>query len=177
MGCLTPFLYPFTKRTDMQSSTDKPNWRAFRSYLPGTHCVETHTYGVVVISPCDEVLVVKGKLWPGKWSFPKGHGNKYEKPLEAALRELKEEAGVDLTGYTPISKKRFMGCSGKPGGTYFIYHLDFKPLLHIQDTKEICDAMWCPRERLPSLTGNMDLNTFCRKRLHLDPAFSNLKVE
>lgn len=148
---------------------------AFQSYIPKTHCVDTHTYGVVVISPYDEVLVVKGQRWPGKWSFPKGHGNSNEKPLDAALRELKEEAGVDLKGRSPNSEKRFTSRSGRPGGTYFIYHLDFKPTLCVQDTKEICDAMWCPRERLPSLTANMDLNTFCRKKLHMDPAFSNLK--
>jgi 8-oxo-dGTP pyrophosphatase MutT (NUDIX family) len=149
---------------------------AFQSYLPKTHCVEAQTYGVVIISPFDEVLVVKGRL-SDKWGFPKGHGKKCEKPLDAALRELNEEAGIDLSGYCPISEKRFKRNSGKIGGTYFIFHLDFKPTIYIKDTNEISDAMWCPKERLPFLISNMDLKTFCHKKFHMDPGFANLKID
>ena len=142
--------------------------RAFQSYVPKTHCVNTHTYGVVLINPYDEFLVVQGRL-SRKWSFPKGHGDKHEKPLEAALRELKEEAGIDLEGQVPFCEKRFKSSNGKTGGTYFIFKLTETMKIRIEDTSEIMDAMWCPRERLSSLTGNMDLTTFCRRNYHLDP--------
>lgn len=141
---------------------------AFHSYLPSTHCVNTHTYGVVLVSPCDEILVVQGRE-SRKWSFPKGHGNTYEKPLEAALRELKEEAGIDLEGQTPSCQRRFKSNHGKAGGTYFIFKMVDRPNISVEDTGEIMDAMWCPRERLGALIGNMDLTTFCRRKYHLDP--------
>jgi 8-oxo-dGTP pyrophosphatase MutT (NUDIX family) len=150
--------------------------QAFQSYVPESHCIESQTYGIILISPYDEILVVKGRL-SNKWGFPKGHGEANEKPLIAALRELKEEAGIDLSDYTPTFKRRFKRKSGKFGGIYFIYHLDFKPLPCIQDNKEISDVAWCPRERLPFLFGNMDLNTFCYKKCHIDPAFTNMKLK
>ena len=31
----------------------------------------------------------------GKWSFPKGHSNEGEKPVECMLREVAEETGID----------------------------------------------------------------------------------
>jgi 8-oxo-dGTP pyrophosphatase MutT (NUDIX family) len=150
------------------------NWKPWGNYLPRTHCIETHTYGIILISPLDEILVVKGR-YSNKWGFPKGHGNTHEKPLDAALRELKEEAGINLDGYKPVSQKLLKRNSGRIGGTYFIFYLDFKPDINIQDTNEISQAMWCHKDRLSQLKANMDLNTFCYKKLYLDPEFTNLK--
>ena len=145
--------------------------RAFQSYVPKTHCVNTHTYGVVLLNPWEEILIVRGRL-SKKWGFPKGHGSSNEKPLEAALRELKEEAGIDLENQIPFSERRFKSTAGKSGGTYFIYKVEDRLQITVEDTGEIMDAMWCPRERLGSLTEkNMDLTTFCRRRYHLDVNF------
>jgi NADH pyrophosphatase NudC (nudix superfamily) len=77
---------------------------AFHSYLPRTHCVPTHTYGIVLVSNKGNILVVKGRL-SEKWGFPKGHGNNGEKPLDAALRELKEEAGIDVGQVTYLASQ------------------------------------------------------------------------
>ena len=145
---------------------------AFHSYLPRTHCVPTHTYGIVLVSDKGNILVVKGRL-SEKWGFPKGHGNNGEKPLDAALRELKEEAGIDVSDLPPPYERRFKTKSGAMGGTYFIYKVKNEPSLSIGDTKEICDAMWCPKERLPSLLANMDLKAFCYRKYHLDFQFGS----
>lgn len=141
--------------------------RAFQSYVPRTHCVETQTYGAILVSPDDEVLVVKGRKCE-KWSFPKGHGRQSELPLEAAIREVREETGINLEGKKPDCEKKLKVNSKRSGGIYFVFKMDAKPDIKPEDTEEIMEAMWCPRSRLSSLVGNMDLSAFCRQRFHLD---------
>lgn len=48
--------------------------------------------GGVVFRPSGEVLLLGHR--EGSWVFPKGHVDPGESPLEAALREVAEEAGV-----------------------------------------------------------------------------------
>jgi 8-oxo-dGTP pyrophosphatase MutT (NUDIX family) len=45
--------------------------------------------------PAAEVLVVRARKNPEHWIFPKGHIEKGESAEDAALRELREEGGVD----------------------------------------------------------------------------------
>lgn len=142
--------------------------KAFQSYVPRTHCVDSQVYGAIVISPNGEFLVVQGRQ-SKKWSFPKGHGRAWEKPLEAALRELKEETGINLEGVEPLNERRFLSNKSGSGGTYFVFKLDFTPIVEPEDKNEIIGHMWCCPNRLPRLAGNMDLTTFCKKKCHLDP--------
>jgi diadenosine hexaphosphate hydrolase (ATP-forming) len=48
--------------------------------------------GGVVFNPNGEVLILRHRR--GEWVFPKGHIDPGETPLQAALREVEEEAGV-----------------------------------------------------------------------------------
>ena len=145
--------------------------KAFQSYVPRTHCVDTQVYGVILISPNGDFLVVQGRQ-SKKWSFPKGHGKPGEKPLEAAKRELKEETGINLKDSQPDNERRFLSNKSGSGGTYFIFKLDYVPCVIPEDEQEIMNYMWCSPSRLTKLPGNMDLTTFCRKRCHLDPKLS-----
>ena len=142
--------------------------RAFQNYVPRTHCVDTHVYGAILISPCSEILVVQGRQ-SNKWSFPKGHGRSYETPLAAALRELREETGIDMTGVTPDNELRFKSNRSGSGGVYFVFYVADTITIEPEDTREIMNTMWCPRNRLAHLTGNMDLTTFCRRNYYSDP--------
>ena len=130
--------------------------RAFQSYIPRSHCVDSHVYGAVLITPMRETVVIRGRQ-SGKWSFPKGHGNTNELPLEACIRELKEETGIDLKGVRPNEELRFKA------GTYFVFYIQDRLELNPEDTKEVMDVTWISLYRLPFLTGNMDLTTFCRR--------------
>ncbi len=49
--------------------------------------------GGVVVNPHGEVLVIRHRN--GDWVFPKGHLDPGESPLQAAVREVEEEAGVN----------------------------------------------------------------------------------
>jgi 8-oxo-dGTP diphosphatase len=128
--------------------------RAFSSYTP-KYCISDHVYGVILITCDRETAVICGRK-TGKWSFPKGHGNRDERPLEAALRELKEETGICMSGSVPDNEIHFKG------STYFVYTIINKPDLYPEDINEVMDVMWAPIHRLPFLFGNRDLNAFCR---------------
>ena len=56
------------------------------------------SYGIILIlrkdNEEDRFLILKQKP-AGHWSFPKGHGEEGESPIESALRELKEETNID----------------------------------------------------------------------------------
>lgn len=101
----------------------------------------------------NEVAIVRGRK-SRKWSFPKGHGVSRESPLDASLRELKEETGIDMRGVKPDDEIRFNS------GTYFIFIVaDRLPLL-AEDTEEIVESMWVSLSRISYLTTNKDLTSF-----------------
>jgi 8-oxo-dGTP pyrophosphatase MutT (NUDIX family) len=129
--------------------------KAFKSYVPRTHCVDSLVYGIVLLNLFNEVAVVRGRK-SMKWSFPKGHGSTKETPLEASIRELKEETGVDMKGVTPDDEIRFNS------GTYFVYIISNRIPLIPEDTNEIIDCMWVSLSRIKYLTTNKDLTSFYR---------------
>ena len=51
----------------------------------------------------DQVLLIK-HVNGGHWAFPKGHVENNETEEETALREIKEETGMDVTLYTDYRK-------------------------------------------------------------------------
>ena len=50
--------------------------------------------GIIKCTTTGKYLLVKG--FTGKWSFPKGHREKNETPLDCAKREIYEETGIQL---------------------------------------------------------------------------------
>src|SRR5882762_4156953 len=58
----------------------------------------------------NEILLLRRssiiKFVPAKWCFPGGHVEEYESPDEAAVRETREETGLDFSQYI-ISKAGF----------------------------------------------------------------------
>lgn len=129
--------------------------RAFQTYIPRSHCIHSHVYGAILLNNFNETVVIKGRQ-SQKWSFPKGHGEYRELPLEACIRELREETGIDLKGSLPDDEIRFRS------GTYFVFFINERLPLLPEDTKEVMEAMWVPINRLSFLTGNKDLTSFCK---------------
>jgi ADP-ribose pyrophosphatase YjhB (NUDIX family) len=134
--------------------------RAFQTYVPRSHCVSSHVYGAILLNEEKETVIIKGKK-SGKWSFPKGHGNFKETPLEASIRELKEETGVNMTGVKPDDEVRFNS------GTYFVFFLQERAELIPEDTEEVEEAIWIYTSRIQSLNTNKDLKSFC-KHVNID---------
>lgn len=64
---------------------------------------ETQSAGGIILN--DEGLVLLVEQRRNVWSLPKGHLEGKETPLEAALREIYEEAGI-----TKLELKKELGC-------------------------------------------------------------------
>jgi len=54
------------------------------------------TVGVFIFNPAGEMLLLKSHKWPGKYVVPGGHVELGESIEEAAIREVKEETGLDV---------------------------------------------------------------------------------
>lgn len=129
--------------------------RAFQTYIPRSHCVISHVYGAILLNEHRETVIVKGRK-SQKWSLPKGHGKSQEKPLDACIRELKEETGVNMIGITPDDEVRFQS------GTYFVFFVNERLLLDPEDSEEIEKAMWISISRIPYVSSNKDLKSFSK---------------
>ena len=54
------------------------------------------TVGVFIFNQAGEILLLKSHKWPGKYVVPGGHVELGERLEEAAVREAKEETGLDI---------------------------------------------------------------------------------
>jgi len=123
--------------------------KSFQCYRPSSHKV----YGSICITPQNSILLVRGRR-SGKWSFPKGHKNRAETYLDCALRETVEEAGINLTGITPMAYHKLSV------GEYFFFEVNGELNTTINDDKEISEARWVPLKEIADLPCNVDVNNF-----------------
>ena len=113
-------------------------------------------------------MIIKGRK-SKKWSLPKGHGKTQEKPLDACIRELKEETGVNMSGVKPDDEVRFQS------GTYFVFYVQERLTLQPEDTEEVEEAMWISISRIPHLTSNKDLKSFI-KCINVDSIIEKIQI-
>lgn len=90
------------------------------------------------------------------WGFPKGRAEAGENSLQAAIRELKEETGLDVAEvFTPeplIEKYQFRRKSETVIKTVHYYAARVSGEMHLQE-EEIRDAKWVDlAEAIPYLT-------------------------
>jgi 8-oxo-dGTP pyrophosphatase MutT (NUDIX family) len=114
-------------------------------------------YGAIICCKTSErtsYIMVQGR-YTGKWSFPKGHLNKYELPYDCALRELEEETGIKMK-VEPVK-------SGRVGyGMYYLFEVEDELQLHPMDSNEIINTRWVTLEEMNDLALNSDATAFVR---------------
>jgi 8-oxo-dGTP diphosphatase len=84
----------------------------------------SHAGGVVVRMIDDEphFLLVEASDHPGLWVLPKGHIEKHETPEAAAIREIKEEAGVRAAIVARAGESEFEVGSKTVRVVFFLMH-------------------------------------------------------
>ncbi len=118
------------------------------------------TYGAIISikkESGDLYALVQGR-YTGKWSFPKGHSNEGERPIECALREVGEETGIDELP-EPIEYLK-VGY-----GYYYRFNLKSEVKLVPRDTSEIMDTKWATLEEMDEMQLNADASLY-RKQMH-----------
>lgn len=99
----------------------------------------------VCIVSGDKVVVLKGWLGQGKWDLPGGGLHRGEKSVDGAIREVREETGLELSP----SQFRFIGSGQiKKHGLKFDYDKFIVNLFEQLPLKpqhfEIVDLAWIP---------------------------------
>ncbi len=107
----------------------------------------------VIVHAGNEILLVRRKIEPfqGSWCIPGGFVEQDEKILDAALRELQEETGIENVSITPF------GTYGDPGRdprgrtvtAVFVTRLNEKP--HTQAGDDAAECGWFSLDDLPPM--------------------------
>lgn len=66
------------------------------------------TVGIFIFNPQGQLLLLESHKWPGKYVVPGGHVELGERLEQAALREAKEETGLDVYDLEFINFQQFI---------------------------------------------------------------------
>jgi 8-oxo-dGTP pyrophosphatase MutT (NUDIX family) len=116
------------------------------------------TYGAILCIKSvtgNKYALVQGR-YTGKWSFPKGHSNEGELPIECTLRELGEETGIDKLP-DPIEYIKI------GYGSYYIFILSEEKPLIPRDKNEIMDTKWVTIDEMENMLLNADASMYRKK--------------
>ena len=115
-----------------------------------------------------ELLLIKHRSG-GHWSFPKGHVEGAESEVQTALREVKEETGLDV-----VLRRNFRHCVEyfprphvRKQVVYFLGHPAGDDTVHRQE-EEVSEYRWSPLEEAYDLvTFRNDKNLIWAARRYL----------
>jgi ADP-ribose pyrophosphatase YjhB (NUDIX family) len=107
----------------------------------------------VIFNEKDEVLLVREKV-DGRWSMPGGWADVGYTPKEVAVKETKEETGLDVSveRLLAVMDKR---CHAHPAGPFYIYKMFILCNIlggEFNETFDIIDKGYFPLDRLPPLS-------------------------
>lgn len=115
---------------------------------------QEHSCGAVVFGISEEhtILFLLVQSARGEWGFPKGHVEGNEKDQETAIREIKEETGINVCIMRGFRRESMymLGNKGKRV-TYFLAKASIHETIAVHDVHEIRKAVWCRQEEALSL--------------------------
>lgn len=121
----------------------------------------------------NKVLVIK--QLSGFWGFPKGHVDFNEMEVETAIRETKEEVGLDVLVDTNLRFSIFYlvrdNCLKEV--VYFISYLNGNDLISIQED-EVEEAIWVDIDRVYDILTFDNLKTMWLSVLEKYKSINNL---
>jgi 8-oxo-dGTP pyrophosphatase MutT (NUDIX family) len=134
--------------------SNKRNKRNLKEYKS----IRGNIYGAIIRSRItNKYLMVKGRE-SGKYSFPKGHIEPHETPIECVIRELYEETGISYTSnieMKEVIKSRI--------GSYVYCETHEEIPVNIIDSKEIEEAGWYSESDIARMILNADASYYLRQ--------------
>lgn len=114
----------------------------------------TDSYGAIVLermgSVSVQVLLIRSRYG---WSFPKGHIEEGEQPEEAAVRETKEETGIDICVDNRFCIRVDSARAGDRRNVFFYPGKSLSGLTVPKPLMEIKEAKWVACEEAFQLIG------------------------
>ncbi|MFT3890732.1 MAG: NUDIX domain-containing protein [Anaerolineales bacterium] len=106
------------------------------------------TVGVFIFNQANELLLLKSHKWPGKYVIPGGHVELGERLEDAAIRETKEETGLDVYDIEFINFQQFIYDPSfwKPRHFIFFDYACKTDSVHVQLNDEAEEHLWTPLE-------------------------------
>jgi mRNA-decapping enzyme subunit 2 len=122
-------------------------------------------HGAIILNETlDECVLVQGYWSKSSWSFPKGKVNHNETEFDCAVREVKEETGLDVEQYA--NPKHFLQhrLNDQEVRLYIVPGVPKSTNLKPLTRNEIRKIQWFPLKSLPSHKGD----TISQKTLGLN---------
>lgn len=102
----------------------------------------------------------------GHWSFPKGHADHGERAIDAAIRELREESGLEIDyfiGLPPVQESyTFQHQGSKVDKTVTYYPATVKGEVVLQQ-EEVSDFKWVPLLEAENYVTFSQVREICRE--------------
>jgi nucleoside triphosphatase len=118
------------------------------------------TVGVFIFNPNNELLLLESHKWPGKYVVPGGHVELGERIEDTAIREAKEETGLDIYGLKFICFQEFIYDPSfwKPRHFIFFDYLCKTDSVDIQLNDEAQSYIWAQLD----MVLNLPLDSYTR---------------
>lgn len=107
--------------------------------------------GVVIKNSENKIFCILRQIYPFAYALPAGHLDKGEDPHAAALREVKEEIGLDISVLSKVEKLPIPGDECRRGSDDHLWHIytaqvadDFIPVL----SDEASTHAWFSKEEI-----------------------------
>ncbi len=122
---------------------------------------QTFQAGTIAFRPLDRnfrILVVSARRTPDTWIFPKGHIESGESAKAAAIRELREEAGIDAV---PVANVGYSILHAKDTRILVDYVLaEYRSQV---GSEEMRDVRWCSFDEAMNLLSHEYTRKMLRK--------------
>jgi len=118
------------------------------------------TVGVFIFNSNNELLLLESHKWPGKYVVPGGHVELGERIEDTAIREAKEETGLDIYGLKFICFQEFIYDPSfwKPRHFIFFDYLCKTDSVDIQLNDEAQSYIWAQLD----MVLNLPLDSYTR---------------
>lgn len=123
------------------------------------------TVGVFIFNQAGELLLLISHKWPGKYVVPGGHVELGERIEDAAIREAKEETGLDIYDLEFINFQQFIYDQSfwKPRHFIFFDYACKAKSTKVQLNDEAEEHVWVKLDAAL----NLPLDTYTRKSIEI----------